>query len=66
MRIQISCGLADTKREIYPSGNLKKEFVPRVGDTIVWNNLYWTVKDVVIDYHYDKITIWVKDSETFG
>jgi len=69
-KIKITTGLADTNRserphELLPNGYFPLGFMPRVGDTIVWNNLYWDVRSVVIDSAYREVTIWVKDSEHF-
>lgn len=64
-KIKITCGLNDTKRSVSPNDYLPEDFIPRVGDTIVWKDLFWDVKSVVIDYAYNEIRVWVKDSEWF-
>lgn len=70
-KIQITCGLDDTKRDVCPHHYLPSDyfpsgFVPRIGDTIVWRDLYWDVRNVVIDHAYKEIRLWVKDSERFN
>lgn len=66
-KIKITSGLLDSKRKITPDELIEfhNNFVPRVGDTIVWKDVFWDVTNVVIDNDYNEIRIWVKDSERF-
>jgi hypothetical protein len=61
-KITVNCGLSDTKRMFAPNCELPNDFIPRVEDTLVLNDLYWDVYAVVMDYHYKEIKVWVKDS----
>jgi len=66
-KIQLTCGMDDTKRSVHPHDYLPDDyfpigFFPRIGETIVWKDLYWDVKSIVIDHAYKEIRIYVKDS----
>lgn len=65
MEITIHVGINDTNRNSIPKGIIPNEFIPRIGDTLILENLYWDVKSVVIDYDTKEIRVWVKDSEHF-
>jgi hypothetical protein len=69
-KLKITSGLNDSKRSVTPHDYLPNDyfpngFIPRVGDTIVWKDLFWDVRSIVIDNAYSEIRIWVKDSEYF-
>lgn len=63
-KIQMTTGLYNTKKDMVED-YLPNNFIPRIGDTIVWKGQYWDVKNVVIDYAYNEIRIWVMDSMRF-
>lgn len=65
MIIKIVCGLNDTKRSLPSNNILPSTFVPRIGDTVVWGDLFWDVDRIVIDYDVDEIRVWVIDSVKF-
>lgn len=63
-KLKISSGLNDSKgvalddylpKDYFPDG-----FIPRVGDMIILNNLYWDVDQIIIDNAHSEIRIWVK------
>lgn len=64
-KIKITCGLKDTTRNLSIDDYLPEYFIPRIGDTIIWKNLYWDVYNVVIDYSDNEIRVYVKDSDKF-
>lgn len=66
MKIKTSVGLDDSKRNTLPNIELPNDFIPRIGDTLVINDLYWDVRSVVIDYAYKEIRVWIKDSVHFS
>jgi hypothetical protein len=67
MKIKLTTSLKDSKRTVTPECDIEfsDNFIPRIGDTIVWNNDYWEVKHVVIDNAYKEIRLYLKDSEFF-
>lgn len=60
MKLEITGGLNDVKSVL--DGTLPSDFIiPRKDDIIYFKNKRYVVYQIIIDYDYDKISIWVKD-----
>jgi len=58
MTITLNKQLADgtTTFNVLPS-----DFIPRVGDSIIYRDDRYVVHNVVVDYDLGEIRVWVKD-----
>jgi len=60
MYLEITGGLNDVEDSL--NDKLPTDFIiPRKDDIIYFKNKRYIVYRIIIDYDYDKITIWVKD-----
>lgn len=59
MEIELCGGLDDIKEPL--ADIIQVEFVPRVDDIIYYKNKRYKAYQIIIDYDYNKISVYVKD-----